>query len=251
VSDADLIRALVVGVPARNEESRIVACVASVVAAVSALDRNLTVAIVVASDDSTDSTDVLLGTISRCEPSVHMVRGNWRSAGGTRRAAVDHGLALLAAAGFTAMNSTWIATTDADTVVSPDWLLRHLHHAESGYDAVAGIVGITDDEDCTAELLATFTELYTLERETHPHVHGANFGVRASAYLAADGFPDIRVSEDHALWNELRRQKFRLVSRVDVRVSTSARLRGRAVGGFADTMAAALSSTAGPTEVAS
>ena len=73
--------------------------------------------------------------------------------------------------------------------------------------------------------------------DSHDHVHGANFGMRGSAYCAADGFPDIDVAEDHALWNELRRRKFRLVSPVDLRVSTSTRLVGRAAGGFADTCA--------------
>ena len=237
MSDDDLVRALVVGVPARDEETRIAACLLSVLAAVSALDRDVAVAVVVANDDSFDATDALIDTIAACEPLVHAIHGGWRSAGGTRRAAIDHGLHVLASAGFTDANSIWIATTDADTTVSTDWLLRHLHHAESGHDALAGVVDLTDDDDRTAEVLATFTELYELGPESHLHVHGANLGIRASAYLAAGGFPEVTVSEDHALWNELRRQEFRVVSPVDVRVSTSVRLQGRAAGGFADTMA--------------
>ena len=33
----------------------------------------------------------------------------------------------------------------------------------------------------------------------HPHVHGANLGVTAAAYLAAGGFSALRTGEDHAL----------------------------------------------------
>ncbi len=38
----------------------------------------------------------------------------------------------------------------------------------------------------------------------HPHVHGANLGVRASAYLGGRGFPPLAVQRGPALWDALR-----------------------------------------------
>jgi hypothetical protein len=68
-------------------------------------------------------------------------------------------------------------------------------------------------------------------------VHGANLGVRADAYLDVGGWRDVRVSEDHCLWNRLIRRGWRLRSPTASVVLTSGRLRGRARGGFADTLA--------------
>jgi hypothetical protein len=40
----------------------------------------------------------------------------------------------------------------------------------------------------------------TYEDGTHPHVHGANLGIRADAYSDAGGWNDLTVAEDHCLW---------------------------------------------------
>ena len=236
----DHVNAIVVAIPARDEAARVVRCVLSVLTAIDAMnaehERPLEVSVVVASDGSTDGTDQLLDAMARLEPSVTVVKGQWGSAGGARRAAVDHALAQIAPHGVDA-STIWIATTDADTAVPADWLIRHVRLAESGHDALAGIVELSDDDNRTVEVVATFAENYPVGETTHPHVHGANLGVRASAYHAAGGFPEIVVAEDHGLWNELRRHRFRIASPVDLRVFTSARLRSRAPGGFADTIA--------------
>ena len=72
----------------------------------------------------------------------------------------------------------------------------------------------------------------------HPHVHGANLGVRASAYLDVGGFPPLALSEDHALWHALRSGGHPVVATRRVWVATSARRQSRASGGFADTLLA-------------
>jgi len=241
IDQTDHIGGIVIAVPARDEFDRIERCVSSLLRAIDALGmwtepRSIAVVAVVASDGSTDGTNELLERLAALEPGVIAIRGNWNAAGGARRAAVDHGLAILAAHGI-ASDAVWIATTDADTAVPADWLMRHVHMAESGHDALAGIVELSDDHDRTAEVLASFSASYPLGESDHEHVHGANLGIRASAYLDAGGFPAIVVAEDHGLWNELRRRRFRIASPVDLRVFTSSRLRGRAPGGFADTIA--------------
>ncbi|MFC6344030.1 hypothetical protein ACFP8W_18770, partial [Nocardioides hankookensis] len=62
-------------------------------------------------------------------------------------------------------------------------------------------------------------------------VHGANLGVRLTAYLEAGGFPEVREHEDVALFEAVLRTGRPWVT--GTRVTTSARLRGRTPGGFA------------------
>lgn len=39
-------------------------------------------------------------------------------------------------------SQVWVATTDADSVVGPDWLARHAEYATRGLDGVAGLVDL-------------------------------------------------------------------------------------------------------------
>lgn len=252
VVGSDQIAAIVVAVPARDEQDRIARCVLSLLTAIDTLSAergsrrecHIDVIVAVASDGSTDDTDAILDAIGRLEVSVSVVSGRWGSAGGARRAAVEHGLATITRRSVPS-NSIWIATTDADSAVPADWLVRHVDLAHAGHDALAGIVELADDADRTAEVLASFTSTYVIGPTSHPHVHGANLGIRASAYLAAGGFPAVIVAEDHGLWNELRRRQFRMASPTELRVFTSSRISGRAPGGFADTMARQVSAMFG------
>jgi hypothetical protein len=77
----------------------------------------------------------------------------------------------------------------------------------------------------------------------HDHVYGANLGVRADAYLDVGGFPDVPVGEDQHLVDRLAERGHQLSRTTEVRVVTSGRLRGRAVGGLADHLAVLTSRT--------
>ena len=55
----------------------------------------------------------------------------------------------------------------------------------------------------TPELLSRWQSLHPFE-EDHPHVLGANFGIRGSAYLAAGGFPRHVSHEDRGFGAYLR-----------------------------------------------
>jgi len=68
---------------------------------------------------------------------------------------------------------------------------------------------------------------------THPHVHGANLGVRADAYLAVGGWADLATAEDHDLWRRLGAAGAALVTTIEAPVTTSGRGDGRAPSGFA------------------
>jgi glycosyltransferase involved in cell wall biosynthesis len=128
----------------------------------------------------------------------------------------------------------WLANTDADSTVPPDWITRQLLHASQGICALAGIVDIKTDD---AELASAFRRHYRIEENgSHAHVHGANLGVRLDAYLDAGGWPAVAVGEDRVLWETLGSKGWARQSTSASPVTTSARLCGRARGGFADVL---------------
>jgi hypothetical protein len=229
------IRALVVGIPARDEADHIVGAIEALRVAADALSERLLVRIVVACDSCADATGRNARTIAATDDRIVVIEGEWRAAGAARRAAIDVGLQQLAQLDIP-VDACWIAATDADTVVPPEWLTLQVAYAADGVDAVAGIIGLRDDGDLTDRLAFVFERTYPVEESGHSHVHGANLGVRAAAYRAVGGFPELAVAEDHALWNALRTAGFRCLASLALHVSTSARLQGRAPGGFADTL---------------
>jgi glycosyltransferase involved in cell wall biosynthesis len=145
------------------------------------------------------------------------------------------------AAGFTAAlrlargtdpGRVWLATTDADTLVPPHWLARQIGYAEAGWDAVLGTVTVSDWSGHPGQVPDAFATRYAHDTGSHPHVHGANLGVRASAYLAAGGFPALRTGEDHALVAALEAAGRPILRSTDITVETSARRQPRAPHGF-------------------
>jgi hypothetical protein len=70
-------------------------------------------------------------------------------------------------------------------------------------------------------------------RDGHPHVHGANFGIRGDAYLALGGWPPLASGEDADLARRAARTGHLRISRIgSAPVTTSARREGRAPRGF-------------------
>ena len=126
----------------------------------------------------------------------------------------------------------WLATTDADSEVPPDWLVAQLQLARDGAEAVAGTIQVADWDGYPIGSGERFLQLYepSGSGDGHDHVHGANLGVRADAYLAAGGFAPLITGEDHAMWRALRARP-RVASR-GLAVTTSARRRARAPDGF-------------------
>jgi len=110
------------------------------------------------------------------------------------------------------------------------WLVRQLEFAESGADAVLGSVE-PDPVGMDPGVLRQWLERHPFE-EHHPYVYGANFGVRASAYLAAGGFPLLASHEDRTLVQSLRSRAFTVTATDSIRVLTSGRTQGRAPHGF-------------------
>jgi glycosyltransferase involved in cell wall biosynthesis len=218
-------------IPARNEESSIERCIRSVLASCDASDRCGDSWVVVVADCCTDRTAQRAlscldgrGTVIECASG---------SAGTARRIGATEVLLH-----FDGGNPgrLWLANTDADTYVPADWIHTHLLHADTNAEAVAGIVQL-DPDNLPEDVQSVFARMYDLAADgTHTHVHGANFGVRADAYMDVGGWTDLAVAEDHCLWRRLLHGGWRLLSPVGSVVHTSGRLEGRAQGGFADTL---------------
>jgi len=181
------------------------------------------------SDRSGDVAEAALGG----SDAATLVECRVRSAGAARGVGAE---ALRRTLPGRALDQVWVATTDADTLVPPDWLLRHVRAADAGADAVAGVVDVADWHEQPAHVRQVFERWYrpAASLTSQSHVHGANLGVRASALAAVGGIPALALSEDHALVDRLTAIDAPILRTAAIRVTTSARREGRAQGGFSD-----------------
>ena len=221
-------------VPAHNEQELLPACLASVRRAARALPGT-PVHLVVVADACQDLT---AEAALRGGASVAAISA--RNAGAARAAGAREVLRLT---GQLDPASVWLATTDADSLVPACWLSRQAGYARQGWDAVVGTVRVADWSGYPPGVRSLFRERYErVQRhdsaaEQHDHVHGANLGFRASAYLRAGGFPALATAEDHALVTALAAGGGRVLRTRALPVVTSARRESRAPDGFSHYLA--------------
>lgn len=216
-------RVLVV-VPAADEQDHIVPCLDAIALAEREAVRSvpgLAVRVVVVLDDCHDATERLLAgydldAVAVCE----------RNVGAARRAGIAHGSAHWPDAG-----RLWLANTDADSVVPPDWLTAMVGFARSGDQVVLGTVVPGDGLDATVR--GRWYEAHDL-LDGHDHVHGANLGIRADCYEALGGFAPMPTGEDVDLARRAALAGLQVRRTAAIPVLTSARTTGRATDGFAD-----------------
>ncbi len=225
-----MIKRIAVGIPARNEVESIEACLGSIIVAAQAVE--LPVSIVVVADSCTDGTADRARSVLRASGLLWRVaERSFGRVGPTRNLACHMSIALHRG---TDHEHVWLATTDADSRVPHDWLIAHLRHETAGWDGVAGLIEFAEG-DISPELRTRF--LAAIEWDGtgsgHPHVHGANLGIQASAFFAAGGFADVAVGEDQQLWKHARSCGYSVIGTTDGVVMTSARRSGRAPGGLA------------------
>lgn len=219
-----MIQAVGVVIPAHNEEDLMPACLAAVREATRRLHR-IAVHLVVVADACTDRT------AQRARRGGAVVREiQARCVGAARRTGMCE---VLRRTRQVDRGRVWLATTDADTLVPPEWLGQQLHYATGGWEAVVGTVTVADWSEHPPGLPSVFHQHYRAGSQgTHPHVHGANLGFTASAYLAAGGFQPSRTAEDHALVAALTAAERRILRTTKLNVLTSARRQARAPHGF-------------------
>lgn len=206
-------------IPAHDEAAHIGECVTS--ARRAANHHQLLgeeVRVIVVLDSCTDDT----GAIAR-SLGADVTHIDARNVGIARAHGAERALAL---------GARWLAFTDADSVVADDWLVQQL---DCCADAVCGVIGVRDWSPHIAAVREHFGKTYT-DADGHRHIHGANLGVSAHAYVRAGGFPPLESSEDVALVEALMASGACIEWSAAPRVVTSARTDFRAKQGFGATL---------------
>jgi hypothetical protein len=214
-------------VPAHDEAEFLSGCLRAIAASAAAA-APVPVEVVVVADSCTDNTAALAAAAG-----ARVVTTDARNVGRARAAGAAY--ALRAGA-----EGLWLATTDADSGVPPGWLSWQLAHARAGADLLLGTVAVDDWPRWPDALRRVYEARYRagVAGSAHTHVHGANLGFTAAAYLAAGGFPPLAHDEDRALIDRFRAIGARVVTDTGCPVSTSSRPAGRAPHGFAAHLAA-------------
>jgi glycosyltransferase involved in cell wall biosynthesis len=227
------IRHIVAIVPARNEERLLPRCLRSLELARGRLPAHVTSDVVVVVDRSFDRTFAVAAAILGTAGLVLAVDA------GSVGVARSIGAALAEERSTYSAPHCWLANTDADCEVPPTWLQDQVNLASRGVEAVAGVIDVDDFGEHGPHVEESFRSSYTLHADgTHPHVHGANLGVRLDVYSRAGGWAPLAHAEDHDLWRRLRDHGAELVADASLVVRTSGRRVGRAPCGFAGALAA-------------
>lgn len=217
------IGAVGIVVPVHDEQHLLPACLAALRrAAGHPAVRHLPLHLVTVLDDCSDDSGAL---------AADALEVNGRNVGLARAAGFN---AVLDREAGRPAGQVWLATTDADSTVPVTWLAEQLRLAALGAEVVAGTVRVADWSQQPAQVRHRFIRSYGVPGLHHPHVHGANLGLRAAAYLDAGGVPPLALAEDQALLDTLRRRARRIVATGRIPVTTSARRESRTSGGFAD-----------------
>ena len=245
-------RHVAVALPAKDEAADLPACLAALDAAAARHDGPVT--IMVLANNCRDATVEVLERTRLSNASLRWTALSllpaFSHAGWARRLALD------VAATYLEAPDDVLACTDADTLVAPDWVVRNVAHLDAGAVAVAG-QALTRACDRAALGVEAARRLNLLGRyytaldwlradrtpadndpwPRHYYEGGASIALTLDIYRRIGGAPTPHVAEDRALIAVVRAADPRIRHPLDVRVFTSSRIKGRAPGGMADTVA--------------
>jgi hypothetical protein len=151
-------------------------------------------------------------------------------------------------------SSPAILSTDADTVVTPDWIARNLASIRAGADVVGGVINLFPEDLLALEEKDGGTYLaYQRDRQfqrlvaqleflldpdpadpwpRHLEHFGASLACTTSIYALAGGLPPVNPLEDVAFIDALRKVGARIRHCPETCIYTSGRLDGRAQVGL-------------------
>ena len=246
--DATLLGPVVVAIPVRNEVDRIETCLAALATQLISPET-----VVLLFNNCTDGSESEARRMRQHLPfplemiSVQLA-SEQANAGTARRLAMCHASQIAGDHGA-------LLTTDADSVVSHDWVARNISALAAGADAVCGRIVIDpveaqaipdhlhEDDRLESELLDLLDEIaFALDpdphdpRPRHVQASGASLAVSSEMFRRVGGVPNVASGEDRALINALMLMDARVRHDVDIEVIASGRLDGRAPGGMADTI---------------
>jgi glycosyltransferase involved in cell wall biosynthesis len=218
------VSTVLVVIPARNEEELIERCLHSVAQArayAMASYPAVRIQTVVVADRCIDAT------VERVKqyPDVLIVEIDAGNVGRARGEGIRQALATLD------HRSTWIANTDADSEVPANWIQFQLESAANGADVGLGTVRPRIADLTEHQVRDWFTR--HVPGRPAGNIHGANLGIRASAYDVVGGFHALHEHEDVDLVQRLTGSGHRVITSDTGEVLTSGRLVGRTPGGFA------------------
>lgn len=254
----DSVRAVVV-VPAHNEELRIGRCLEALAGQVEVAAEDFEVIVVLdACEDGTAAEveaarrrfaggdDGPSGRPGDADaegprgPAIHTVPGPGQGAGPARATGMDIGCARLESL---SRPGGLLASTDADSIVAPDWIARQLEAIARGAEAIGGEVLLDPDEAAAlpdgvlagreAQLAARTREAAARGPAEHAHFSGASLGVTPRAYRRAGGMAWMAALEDQELEDRLAGAGIAIHRLRPVSVVTAARTEGRAERGLA------------------
>lgn len=239
-------RPVVVAVPARDEAERIEPCLRAISGQHDRPD-----AVVLLLNNCADDTEAVARALApRLRYRLDIVSRDLppplANAGNARRLAMDLAAGIAGPSGV-------LLTTDADTIVPPDWIRRNLAAIGRGADVVCGRIVVDPKEaalipphlhaDDALEcqligLLDTIAWMVDPEPHDPPPRHteasGASLAVTTAAYHRVGGIPAIPSGEDRLFVASLWRMDARVRHDPDIKVMVSGRIVGRAEGGMAD-----------------
>jgi hypothetical protein len=243
------LRASVV-VPARDEEALIGACLRALASQEGVSNEEYEVLLVL--DRCSDGTGARAREVAAEYPGLRLypLEGPGRGSGHARRVGMEAACDRLLGLG---KPDALIASTDADTVVAPDWVVAQLRAADRGARTIGGRIALADDGNLPRYLLDWHTKRGDRRhrkllsdpdhagRAEHWQFSGASLALTAAVYREIGGLEPRDALEVEHLEGVLRERGIPIERLLSVRVTTSARLVGRAGQGLARDLAVAAS----------
>ena len=240
--------------PAKDEEQRITGSLRAAAIACRHAENRVN-GIIVVVNNTTDSTAFAVTDWAKAHPEIPLILMdcNFDAAhagvGSARRLGLDLGWRMVGPDGV-------LLTSDADTLVHPDWITQNLFELQHA-DLICGTVLGQPDEalalphaiaahgsvewDYVTASIALAAALDPQPHDPAPAHHnaaGASLAVSARVYAAVGGLPVIQMGEDRAFAERIEAYDFRLRYSDLAIVETSCRMVGRTDGGMAGALRA-------------
>jgi GT2 family glycosyltransferase len=234
-------------VPAHNEEALVGSCLKALAEQEGVYPEDYEILLVL--DRCADETEARAREIVDAHPrfGLHFLEGPGRGSGYARRVGMELASARLLGLG---RPKGLIASTDADTVAAPDWLAAQLRAVSRGALAIGGRIELAEDPSLPESIFrwhaergrrrheSLLSEPEQLGKTEHWQFSGASLALTVEVYRRIGGLKPLVALEDEHLEAVLRQRGVPIERLTSVRVTTSARVEGRAKQGLAHDLAA-------------